>query len=268
MASKKILYVCQEVSPCLPENEESQLCRALPQAMLERGNEIRNFMPRFGCINERRNQLHEVIRLSGMNLVINENDHQLIIKVASIPVSRTQIYFIDNDDYFTRKATLCDADGKLFPDNDERMIFFARGVIETVRKLLWNPDIIHCHGWFATMLPAIVRSAYADDPVFRSARIVASVYDEQFDGMLSPFASKMAEEEVTGPSTSLLDTPTYENLYKFVMPYVDGVIQGSPKVNENVLKEAARLGRKTLAYRSPEENGFFDEYNSFYEGLL
>ena len=147
MASRKILYVCQEIMPYLPETELSHLSRHLVQAMQERGNEIRTFMPRYGCINERRNQLHEVIRLSGMNLIIDDNDHQLIIKVASIPSARIQIYFIDNDDFFARKAVLTDADGNEFEDNDERAIFFARGVLETVKKLNWSPNIVHCMGW-------------------------------------------------------------------------------------------------------------------------
>ena len=148
----KILYVCQEIFPYLPESEQSALCRQLVQAMQERGNEIRTFMPRYGCINERRNQLHEVIRLSGMNLIIDDNDHQLIIKVASIPTARVQIYFIDNDDYFARKAVLSD-DAGWFADNDERAIFFARGVLETVKKLRWNPSVVHCHGWFSAVVP-------------------------------------------------------------------------------------------------------------------
>ena len=156
MASK-ILYVCQEITPYLPETEGSRLCRALTQAMQERGNEIRTFMPRYGCINERRHQLHEVIRLSGMNLIIDDNDHQLIIKVASIPAARVQIYFIDNDDYFARKAVLRDpATDGMFPDNDERAIFFARGVLETVRKLRWEPTVVHCHGWFSAVMPMCI----------------------------------------------------------------------------------------------------------------
>ena len=151
--ANKILYVCQEITPYLPETEASGLCRALTQAMQERGNEIRTFMPRYGCINERRHQLHEVIRLSGMNLIIDDNDHQLIIKVASIPAARVQSYFIDNDDYFSRKFVLTDEEGKAFPDNDERAIFFARGVLETVKKLRWTPTVVHCHGWFSSVIP-------------------------------------------------------------------------------------------------------------------
>ena len=168
----KILYVCQEIFPYLPESEQSALCRQLVQAMQERGNEIRTFMPRYGCINERRNQLHEVIRLSGMNLIIDDNDHQLIIKVASIPTARVQIYFIDNDDYFARKAVLSD-DAGWFADNDERAIFFARGVLETVKKLRWNPSVVHCHGWFSAVVPIYLKHMFADDPVFRDVKIAA-----------------------------------------------------------------------------------------------
>ena len=156
--ANKILYISQEIFPYMPETECSTLCRALTQAMQERGNEIRSFMPRYGCINERRHQLHEVIRLSGMNLIIDNNDHQLIIKVASIPSARVQIYFIDNDDYFARKAALHDPEtGEGFADNDERAIFFARGVLETVKKLRWTPTVVHCHGWLSAVVPVYLK---------------------------------------------------------------------------------------------------------------
>ena len=170
MASNRILYVCQEVAPYVPDTEGALLCRRLSQAMQERGNEIRTFMPRYGCINERRHQLHEVIRLSGMNLIIDDNDHQLIIKVASIPSARVQIYFIDNDDYFARKAILRDADENYFEDNDERAIFFARGVLETVKKLRWTPTVVHCHGWFSSIVPIYLKKVFADDPIFKAYR--------------------------------------------------------------------------------------------------
>ena len=148
MKPAKVLFICQEIMPYVPETELSSICRRLPQIVQDNGNEIRTFMPKYGCINERRNQLHEVIRLSGMNLIIDDNDHPLIIKVASIQAARMQVYFIDNDDFFQRKALVCDESGVDFVDNDERSIFFVRGVIETVRKLRWTPDIVHCHGWF------------------------------------------------------------------------------------------------------------------------
>lgn len=197
MSSCKILYVCQEITPYLAENDMSTLCRTLSQSMQERGNEIRTFMPRYGLINERRNQLHEVIRLSGMNLIIDDNDHQLIIKVASIPSARVQIYFIDNEDYFQRKFTLCDGEGSLFADNDERAIFFARGVLETVKKLRWVPDVVHVHGWFSAIVPVYLRNTFADDPVFKNVKIVMSLYDDGFDGELdAKFGQKIASEGV------------------------------------------------------------------------
>ena len=197
MASRKILYVCQEIMPYLPETELSALCRHLAQAMQERGNEIRTFMPRYGCINERRNQLHEVIRLSGMNLIIDNNDHQLIIKVASIPSARIQIYFIDNDDYFTRKATLYDAEGEEFADNDERAIFFARGVLETVRKLNWAPTIVHCMGWMSAVAPIYLKKVFNDDPLFRDVKVVVSLCDDKFTKPLdSNFMERIAKEGV------------------------------------------------------------------------
>ena len=197
MSHCKILYVCQEITPYLPETDMSVLCRTLSQGMQEKGNEIRTFMPRYGSINERRNQLHEVIRLSGMNLIIDNNDHQLIIKVASIPSARVQIYFIDNEDYFHRKATVRDAEGRLFADNDERIIFFARGVLETVKKLRWSPDLVHCVGWFSAIVPVYLRNAFADDPVFKNVKIVLSVYDDGFEGELDRhFKTKMQGEGV------------------------------------------------------------------------
>ena len=205
MASRKILYVCQEIMPYLPESELSGLSRRLAQAMQERGNEIRTFMPRYGCINERRNQLHEVIRLSGMNLIIDDNDHQLIIKVASIPSARIQIYFIDNDDYFARKAVLLDADGKAFADNDERAIFFARGVLETVRKLNWAPTVVHCMGWMSAVVPIYLKKVFNDDPLFRDVKIVVTLADDRFDEPLdAQFAEKIANEGVKDEKLSIL----------------------------------------------------------------
>src|SRR5512138_1560307 len=160
MESRKVLFISQEITPYLGETKLSKIGRYLPQGIQERGKEIRTFMPRYGCINERRNQLHEVIRLSGMNLIIDDTDHPLIIKVASIQSARMQIYFIDNDDYFQRKGTVADDDGSEYADNDERCIFFARGVLETVKKLRWTPDIIHCHGWITALAPLYIKKVY------------------------------------------------------------------------------------------------------------
>ncbi len=267
MASK-ILYVCQEITPYLPETECSRLCRALTQAMQERGNETRTFMPRYGCINERRHQLHEVIRLSGMNLIIDDNDHQLIIKVASIPSARVQIYFIDNDDYFARKAVMTSAEGEWFEDNDERAIFFARGVLETVKKLRWTPTVVHCHGWFSSIVPLYLKHLFADDPIFRDVKIVVSLYGNPFPGELdSHFAEKIAGEGVDNKNLEILAHPSYENLFRFVMEYADGVVVGSEDVEQSILDIARNSGKPMLEYQSPEAEGFFDNYNRFYEAI-
>lgn len=268
MASNRILYVCQEVAPYVPDTEGALLCRKLSQAMQERGNEIRTFMPRYGCINERRHQLHEVIRLSGMNLIIDDNDHQLIIKVASIPSARVQIYFIDNDDYFARKAILRDADESYFEDNDERAIFFARGVLETVKKLRWTPTVVHCHDWFSGIVPIYLKKVFADDPIFKEVKIVVSLYGDGFPGELdNAFGKKIAGEGVKDKNLAILDTPSYENLCRFVMEYADGVVAASPDVEPKVLEIARASGKPMLEYQSPEAADFFDNYNRFYEAL-
>ena len=252
----KILYVCQEIFPYLPESEQSALCRQLVQAMQERGNEIRTFMPRYGCINERRNQLHEVIRLSGMNLIIDDNDHQLIIKVASIPTARVQIYFIDNDDYFARKAVLSD-DAGWFADNDERAIFFARGVLETVKKLRWNPSVVHCHGWFSAVVPIYLKHMFADDPVFRDVKIAVSLYDDAFPGELDAgFRAKVEHEGVQDENLKILDNSSYQNLMRFVMDYADGIVLASEGVDAALAEYARRSGKPVLEYQAPEAEGF------------
>lgn len=269
MANHKILYICQQIMPYLPENEESNLCRNLSQAMQERGNEIRTFMPRFGCINERRHQLHEVIRLSGMNLIINDNDHQLIIKVASIPSARIQIYFIDNDDFFSRKAVVTDDAGVEFEDNDQRMVFFARGVLETVKKLRWTPDIVHCHGWFSSIAPIYLKKVFNNDPIFRDVKVVTSLYNDNFTSPLSTQLRETIEGEgVVAENISIIDNPSYENLYNFVISHVDGVIAGSSAVKEQLLKTAKSAGKKVLEYQSPEEEGFYENYMRFYDELF
>ena len=181
MKKPRVLFVSHEIFPYVDGGEMGKIARFLPQGIQEKGKEIRTFMPRFGCVNERRNQLHEVIRLSGMNLIIDDSDHPLIIKVASIQTARMQVYFIDNEEYFQRKATFRDAKEKFFKDNDDRTIFFCRGVLETVKKLGWNCDIIHCHGWMTSLIPFYVKTSYKDDPMFKNSKVIYSVYDDGFE---------------------------------------------------------------------------------------
>ena len=268
MASRKILYVCQEIMPYLPETELSTLSRRLVQAMQERGNEIRTFMPRYGCINERRNQLHEVIRLSGMNLIIDDNDHQLIIKVASIPSARIQIYFIDNDDFFARKAVITDADGNEFEDNDERAIFFARGVLETVKKLNWSPNIVHCMGWMSAIVPIYLKKVFNDDPLFRDVKVVVSLCNDSFEQPFNEgFAQKVANEGIKDEKLADLTLPSYENLYRFVIDYADGIVVASENANPSLVEYARQSGKPVMEFEKKEEAEMFDNYNRFYEEL-
>ena len=185
MKDKKILYVSSEVIPYLPETEISSMSFEVPRMINKQGGQIRIFMPKYGSINERRHQLHEVIRLSGLNLVINDLDMPLVIKVASIPKERIQVYFIDNEDYFKRKATFNDEAGKLFKDNDERAIFFAKGVIETIKRLNWPPDVIHVHGWLSSFFPLYLKEMYKDEPIFQNSKIITSIYGTGFAGSLN-----------------------------------------------------------------------------------
>ena len=267
MAGKKVLFVSQEIMPYLPETEMSRISRNLPQGIQDRGKEIRTFIPRFGCINERRNQLHEVIRLSGMNLIIDDTDHPLIIKVASIQAARMQVYFIDNEDFFHRKSTTEDKDGKFYGDNDERVIFFARGVIETVKKLQWAPDLIHCHGWFTSLVPLYIKKFYNEDPMFRDSKIVTSIYDRDFkETMDSKMADKIVWDGLSRDELNIINTPDYTNLLKLALNYSDGVVQGSSEVNGELIAYAKEKNLPLLEYQ--DESVYMDTYSDFYDQLL
>ena len=266
MENKRILYISQEITPYLPESEMSEISRYLPQGVQERGREIRTFMPRYGCVNERRNQLHEVIRLSGMNLVINDADHPLIIKVASIQAARMQVYFIDNEDYFHRKNVLADDDGNYFEDNDERAIFYARGVLETVIKLRWAPDIIHCHGWLTSLVPAYIKKYYHDDPLFSQSKVIYSVYNDEFPGSLDKnFRKKLVVKGITSADTKLIENPTFENVSKFAIHFADAVIQGSENIRPEIASYISESNKLFLPFQPKED--YIESYNDFYDKL-
>jgi starch synthase len=264
MKEKRVLYVSSEVIPYLPETEASSMSYFAPKMVNDRGGQIRIFMPRFGNINERRHQLHEVIRLSGMNLIINDLDMPLIIKVASIPKERMQVYFIDNEDYFKRKATLTDEDGNLFPDNDERAIFFAKGVIETVKKLNWAPDIIHVHGWLASLLPLYLKNYYGNDPLFEESKIVTSIYNQSFEGALDDeMIEKLQYDALDDEALEEFHDPTYINLMKSAIKYSDAIIKGSEELDPEIDQYIeGQVDKPILKYFSPEE--FADAYEEFY----
>ncbi len=264
MEKKKILYISQEIFPYLPETEMSEISRYLPQGTQEKGREIRTFMPRYGCVNERRNQLHEVIRLSGMNLVINDSDHPLIIKVASIQAARMQVYFIDNEDYFHRKCVLTDEKGNEFTDNDERAVFFARGVLETVIKLRWAPDIIHCHGWLTSLVPLYIKKYYYNNPLYRNSKVVYSVYNDDFKNTLnSKFSEKLLLEGIEKENVKVIENPTFANISKLGINFSDGIIKGTVKINSEVEKYIQSTGKLFLNYQ-PQDT-YIDAYNEFYD---
>jgi starch synthase len=215
MEKTKVLYISQEITPYLPETEMSKIGRYLPQGIQEKGKEIRAFMPKYGIVNERRNQLHEVIRLSGMNIIIDDTDHSLIIKVASIQSARMQVYFIDNDDYFQRRSLFSDPEKGFYPDNDERAIFFTRGVIETVKKLRWSPDLIHCHGWITSLIPLYIKKAFHDDPLFHDSKVIYSIYDDEFSGQLDQgYRKKIKLRGINIDDTKNVETPDYVSINK------------------------------------------------------
>ena len=267
MENTKVLFISQEITPYLPESKMSLIGRHLPQGIQERGREIRTFMPKYGSINERRNQLHEVIRLSGMNLIINDTDHPLIIKVASIQAARIQVYFIDNEDYFHRKSTFLDETGQSFEDNDERAIFFARCVLETVKKLRWAPDIIHCHGWFTGLVPLYIKKAYNEDPLFANSKIIYSVYDDDFDKpMNKDFKDKILYENITKNDVNILKDPNYINLSKLAISMSDATIIGSEAINQELQSFIKDSDKPNLDFKTEEE--YIDAYSEFYDKIL
>ncbi len=264
--AKKILFINQEIVPYVPDTELSLMGKALPQAMIDNGHEIRTFMPKWGNINERRGQLHEVIRLSGMNLIINDTDHPLIIKVASIAQTRIQVYFIDNDDYFSKRQMTADEKGEDYPDNGERAIFFARGVLETVKKLRWVPDVIHVQGWMGAVVPLYVKTAYKEEPSFANTKVVTSLFTNTLNKDLGTNFKKCVEfrDAKAGLLKDYNDKFDFMELGKMAIDYSDGVIAGNEKVNKELMKYASDKGIATLDY--PGED-FTAAYEEFYEKI-
>lgn len=265
MAKKKVLFINQEITPYVPESYLAMMGKNLPQVMQEIGHEIRTFMPKWGNINERRGQLHEVIRLSGMNLIIDDTDHPLIIKVASIQSTKIQVYFIDNDDYFTKRLMTVDENGKDYTDNGERAIFFARGVLETVKKLRWTPDIIHCQGWMSAVVPLYLKTAYSEEPSFASAKVVTSLFNKSFSTNLNTNFKKCVEFRET-KSDMLKDYDDnfgFEELGKLAIDYSDGVIKAHPDVSEDLMEYAKAKGVPVLDYHED----FATYYEDFYQKI-
>lgn len=263
---KKILFINQEITPYVPESGMAVLGKKLPEMTQAKGYEIRTFMPKWGNINERRGQLHEVIRLSGLNIVIGGNDHPLLIKVASIPVSRVQVYFIDNEDFFTHRKMATDENGNEYKDNGERAIFFARGVLETVKKLRWEPDVIVCQGWMTAVVPLYLKKAYNEEPCFANTKVVTNLFDEELkENLGNDFKSNVEFQEVTVDSLSdYKDNFDFVELGKMALDYSDGVVVSAEKVNEELLDYAKSKDKQILDY--PGENAG-EEYITFFNKI-
>ena len=267
MGKSRVLYVSQEIAPYTGETIMGEVASLLPQRTQESGKDIRMFLPRFGIINERRHQLHEVIRLSGMNLIIDDFDHQLIIKVASIQKLRMQVYFIDNDEFFPRKQMFNDLQGNFMNNNDERMIFYCKGVIETVRKLGWKPDIIHCQGWFTSLVPMYIKKLYGEDPLFEDVKVIYSVFDNSFKGKLSDsLTEKLLFENLENSDVARVKKSNIINLHRFAIDYSDAIIQASPQIDNKVLSHIKSSEKPFMEY--PGDEDYIDTYQDFYEQFI
>lgn len=259
----KILFISQTIKPYSPETALSDICREFPQYIQEQGSEIRTFMPCYGYINERRNQLHEVQRLSGMNIIIDETDHPLIIKVASIQSARMQVYFIDNDDYFKRKGEVADSNGIEYADNDQRSVFFARGVLETIKKLRWTPDVILCTGWITSLVPLFIKKAYCDDPFFAHSKVIYSVCDDEFSTEFKSGFEKLMDFKGIKSSDLIKVTQTpvsFEKLTELAVDYSDAIIFAGATINKNVERYIQQKQLPVLPYNK--------EYKEAYKAFI
>jgi len=268
MSRKKVLFISSEMNPFLQGSSVSEIARQLPQGIQEQDNEIRILVPRFGVINERRNRLHEVVRLSGINITIDDNDNPLIIKVASLPEAKMQVYFLDNEDYFHRKFVYTDENNEFFGDNDERTIFFCKGALETVKKLGWAPDIIHCQGWMTSLIPLYMRMMYKDEPVFRNAKVVFSVFENQFEENLGKdFARKACLNNIDEDQLAVYNSGDCSNLYKGAIRHSDAVVKASEDIDPEVEQFIAQEAQDKIVMQHNAED-FVDEYAQLYDKLL
>lgn len=269
MGHQKILYISQEITPYLRESSMSVYGNKLPQGIQEKGYEVRTFMPKYGSINERRNQLHEVIRLSGMNIVINDNDHPLIIKVATLQPSRMQVYFIDNDDYFFR-AGAKQLETEASPaDNDERMMFFVRGVIETIRKLRWDPAIIQCTGWMTALVPLYIKRLYEDDLSLTKTKLIYALRPEKFEGTLDKeFINKLKQLDLKEEDLNLITSNPVDwiTLNKLAIDYADAIVESTGDIPQELTDYASKSGKPFLKYSGEEIQ--LEDYDTFYRSLI
>ena len=265
---KKVLFVTQEMDPYTALSEISTIVRKLPEHVQNNQMEIRVLMPRYGTINERRHRLHEVVRLSGMNIIVDDDDFPLIIKVASLPNARMQVYFLDNDDFFKRKSVFTDENGEPFADNPERMIFFCKGVIETVRKFGWPPDIVHCHGWMTSLIPIFIREAYKTEPLFHNSKIIYSVYNNSVEKSFDmSFASKASINNMTEEDLHAYMNGKGVTLDKGAAHFSDALIRGNEDLSDELEELLATSDKPILEYKDGEDlpGAYLDFYHSLLE---
>lgn len=264
MTGRRILYISSELLPYTPETPVSKAGAQTSKTMQALGNDVRIFMPRYGFINERKHQLHEVIRLSGVNLTIKDMDQPLIIKVASIPDIRLQVYFIENEEYFKRNGMYKDPSGSFFKDNDERILFFTKGVVETIKKLNWSPDIIHIHGWLGACVPIYLKTYYKGDPLFQKCKIITSVYNEDFqDNLSEDFVKKIKWDGIKNKALKKIEVPSFANLTKLSIDFSDVIVKGETTLSEEIEQYLQEVPSKALGYFSLEEIARI--YEPFYE---
>ncbi|MGB0984529.1 MAG: glycogen/starch synthase [Saprospiraceae bacterium] len=267
MAKTKVLIVTQEMKPYTALSEISEVARRLPQHVQENGMEIRILMPKYGTINERRHRLHEVVRLSGMNIIVDNDDFPLIIKVASLPDARMQVYFLDNEDFFKRKSVFENAEGQPFEDNSDRMVFFCKGVLETVKKFGWAPDIIHCHGWMTSLIPFYVKTAYKTEPLFRDSKVVYSAYNNSLESSFkTDFLQKASINDLTASDLDAYQEEGTIKLHAGATAHADAIVVGSESFEDDVLETFNNSKKPVLAYQSTDEP--LGTYLEFYDGIL
>lgn len=266
MEGNKLLFVGEEILPFLPESPMSVYGKTTLKYISENGMEVRALLPKFGNINERRNQLHEVIRLSGLNIIVDDTDHPLLIKVASLPGTRIQVYFIDNDDLFKKRPLFKDSEGKEFEDNYERAVFYARSTMETCKLLHWNPSIIQCQGWFSTLVPFFLKNAYLDDPIFTQSKVILTLYNETMESLLPEnFANMLCFRDITVKTVkdSGMELKTFEDYLKFSILYSDGIICGDKDVKPELIAFAREKNIPVLEYSDTDFAArTLDFYNS------
>ena len=268
MEKARVLFVSQEIYPFVKENELSKISRLLPENAEKNGKEVRVFMPRYGCINERRYNLHEVIRLSGINIIIENNDHILIIKVARMPNTSIQVYFIENPDFFQRKFTLRDDNNSFFDDNSERAIFFTRSVAESIKKLGWSPHVIVLHGWMSALLAPMVKYVYSKHPLFSDAKIVLAIHNDEFSEALSDnFLDKLLFDDLSAEFfPNISKKSNYINLMKDALMHSDAAMFLNENVNSELVEFSKSLDIPVINMFN--ENEILNNFNDFIDDLV